>query len=345
MEVRLSLSIFLLILVIITSGCTQTSPGDDGLQDETVETYDPQINPSDFSTDITNKYFSMPVGKKMVYELHTEDGIERVEVLIPGWTKNVIGVETLVFWDRVYLDGELIEDARDYLAQDSSGNVWYFGEDFDNHEGGVITDHSGAWISGVDGAKPGIWMVADPQVGDEFRQEYYKGEAEDMGRVDGLGVEVTIPLGTYSDCVKVYEWTPLDDVTAYKYHCSEAGGIVLEEEGDINVELIELDLTAAKCIELPTRFADEGVLPGFTSECSPEELVESGVNESVEEVKTEITEERAREIALATLDGTITDIGIEMKYDKLAYVVEMMTPQGEQDVVIDKDTGEVISIE
>jgi 2-methylaconitate cis-trans-isomerase PrpF len=126
-----------------------------------------------------------------------------------------MGVKTLVFWDRVYLDGELIEDTRDYIAQDKEGNVWYFGENVDNYAGGVLTDHHGAWIGGVDGGVPGIWMPADPYVGQEYRQEFYK-DAKDMGRVDGIRVSATTLLGTYNDCVKVYEWTPLEDVTAYK---------------------------------------------------------------------------------------------------------------------------------
>jgi hypothetical protein len=106
------------------------------------ESYNPTINPSEFTTEITNKYFSLPVGKKMVYEAKTEDGLERIEILIPGWTKNIMGVKTLVFWDRVYLDGELIEDTRDYLAQHKeTGDVWYFGEHVDNYEGGKLIDH------------------------------------------------------------------------------------------------------------------------------------------------------------------------------------------------------------
>ena len=37
----------------------------------------------------------------------------------------------------------------------------------------------GSWEAGVDGALPGIIMKADPQVGDAYRQEYHRGEAED----------------------------------------------------------------------------------------------------------------------------------------------------------------------
>jgi len=217
-------------------------------------------NPSDFTTQITNPYFRMSIGKKMVYEARTEDGTERIEILIPGWTKTIMGVETLVSWDRSYLNGELIEDTRDYIAQDREGNVWYFGEHVDNYVDGLLANHHGAWIGGVDGALPGIWMKANPRIGDEYRQEYYKGKAEDMGRVDGLGVRVTTAAGKYTDCVKIFEWTRLESATAYKYHCKVPGGTVLEEKDHERVELIELTEDGAIATTLPSRYAAEGVV-------------------------------------------------------------------------------------
>lgn len=238
----------LLMLSVLLVGCAQ----------QAVEKYAPTIDPSDFSTDISNKYFSMPEGKKMVYESQTDEGIERTEVIIPGWTKTVMGVKTLVFWDRVFLDDELVEDTRDYIAQDKDGNVWYFGEDVDNYEDGQIADHGGSWTGGVDGALPGIWMKADPIVGDEYRQEYYEDEAEDMARVDAVGASVSVPAGEFDDCVKIFEWTPLERSGAYKYHCSGAGATVLEEEGDERVALISLSVEER--IELPASYASQGVV-------------------------------------------------------------------------------------
>ena len=192
--------------------------------------YNPQINPSDFTTKITNPYFSLPVGKKMVYESETAEGSERVEIEIEGGTRKVMGVETIIYRDREYLDGELVEDTKDYLAQDRAGNVWYFGEDVDSYEDGKLKDHQGAWLAGVDGAKPGIWIKADHVVGDSYRQEFYKGEAEDIRDVVALNQTVTTNRATYNNCVKFYEWTPLDTKSReHKYYCSEVGTLVLIE--------------------------------------------------------------------------------------------------------------------
>src|SRR5262245_19303768 len=80
--------------------------------------YDPRINPANFTTSITNSYFSLPIGKKMVFESRTAKGLERTEIEITGETREVMGVETLVYWDRNWRNGTLVEETKDYLAQD-----------------------------------------------------------------------------------------------------------------------------------------------------------------------------------------------------------------------------------
>jgi hypothetical protein len=212
------------------------------------EAYNPEINPADFSTEITNPYLTLPVGKVLVYEGETEDGLERIEITITDEKKIVMGVETIVYWDRAWIDGELVEDTKDWLAQDKDGNVWYFGEDVNNYVRGKLHDHDGAWEAGVDGALPGIWVKGNPQVGDTYRQEYYAGEAEDMVDVVAVNQTVTTRLGTFTGCLKTYDYTPLDpESREHKYYCPEVGGVVLIEnlEDDENVELVEVSVDNA----------------------------------------------------------------------------------------------------
>ena len=205
--------------------------------------YDPVINPADFTTEITNPYVSLPVGKKIVFNADTEDGIEQIKILVTSETKTIMGVETIVYWDRVWIDDQLLEDTRDWLAQDREGNVWYFGEEVDNYEDGVLVNHAGSWEAGVDGAQPGIWMIANPQVGDLYRQEFYAGEAEDLALVMSLDESVSVEFGKFSDCLKTRNWTPLEpNVYEWKYYCPQVGNMVLEEKPDEKetVELIDV---------------------------------------------------------------------------------------------------------
>lgn len=205
--------------------------------------YDPEINPADFTNVITNQYFSLPVGRKLVYEAQTADGLEKIEIEIESGTKEILGVATLIYRDRVYVEEVLVEDTRDYLAQDKDGNVWYFGEEVDNYEDGVLKDHEGSFIAGEDGAKAGIWIKAEQIVGDSYRQEYYPGEAEDIRDVVAVDQTVTTELATYTGCVQTFDWTPLDpDSREHKYHCPEVGALVLAEHlvDDERTELIEV---------------------------------------------------------------------------------------------------------
>lgn len=221
----------ILALVLLLQGCS-------------TEQYDPKIDPREFSTVINNPYFTVTPGQKMIYEAQTKDGTERIEILILSEIKEIMGVETLVFWDRVWINDELVEETRDYLAQDAEGNVWYFGEDVDNYENGVLKDHDGAWIAGVDGAKPGMWMEADPKVGDVYRQEYYEGEAEDMAKVLSVSETVSVRGRQYAGCLKTYDYSPVEPtLKENKYYCKEVGGLVLEEKPADNerTELVSVE--------------------------------------------------------------------------------------------------------
>lgn len=201
-------------------------------RDQTREDYNPQINPADFTTEISNMYFALPIGKKLTYEATTPQASrERIEIEVLKETKVIEGVETVIYLDREYRDGQLVEETRDYLAQHRNGDVWYFGEDVSNFVDGKLKDHSGSFIHGKDGAKAGIWMKAEQRIGDSYRQEYYKGEAEDIRDTIATGLTVSTKMGTFTDCVKVYDWTPLEITSKeHKYYCPQVSSLVLIED-------------------------------------------------------------------------------------------------------------------
>lgn len=239
--------VILLIIFFIVANYINI-PIDDKFDVSTVEKenneYSPLIEPTAFTTTINNPYFNLPIGRELIYEGQTEDGIEKIVISITGETKEIMGVKTLVYRDKVYINEELVEDTKDYLAQDAEGNVWYFGEDVDNYENGEVIDHAGGWIAAVDGAQPGIWIKVHPLEGDSYRQEYYQDTAEDMRDVVKVGEVVSIGMGSYNDCVKMYDWTPLESKSReYKYYCAEVGAMVLEVDLETGktVELIQIN--------------------------------------------------------------------------------------------------------
>jgi len=219
--------------------------------------YDPQLDPADFvdPDDIggsvpANLYFPLVSGTVWVYEAETEEGTETIKVTVTEDTKEIEYPSESgqiftcrVVRDIVELDGETTEDTDDWYAQDTEGNVWYFGEISRNFEDGELDNLEGSWKSGRDSAKPGILMFADPQEGDIYRQEFFLGDAEDMAEVVSRGEEsVTVPFGTYSDDVlKTKDFTPIEpDVFEFKYYAPVVG-LVLEVNPDTGerVELID----------------------------------------------------------------------------------------------------------
>ena len=214
-----------------------------GAGDQVSSSYKPAINPSDFTHVITNKYYTLKPGTKATYEKKTSKGITRVEIEATGETRKVMGVTSLVVRDREWLNDQLAEDTRDWVAQDKDGNVWYFGEAVDNYEDGKLVDHDGSWEAGVDGAQPGIVMLGSPKVGDSYRQEYYPGKAEDMGTVVAVGKKVTVRQGAFEDCVQIRDWSRIKEgEVEHKYFCAGPGLLVLEEKGSERLELVTLSV-------------------------------------------------------------------------------------------------------
>jgi hypothetical protein len=186
--------------------------------------YDPTIDPRDYVLGVNHPYFPLVGGITLVYETQTGEGVERDEVSLTGNTREILGVTCTEVHDVVTLEGVLIEDTLDWFTQDSSGNVWYFGELAMNFEDGELDNLDGSWEAGIDGAKPGIVMEADPEVGDVYRQEFLIAEAEDIAEVMDLAVTVVVPYGVFTGCLQTEDQTPIEpDVEENKYYAAGVG--------------------------------------------------------------------------------------------------------------------------
>jgi hypothetical protein len=189
--------------------------------------YHPQIDRSHFRARVTNPWFPLRVGSAYVYT-GVKDGGPTVDVVVvTRRTRVVDGVRTRVVADRLFLDGHLVERTSDYYAQDGCGNVWYFGEDTAELDArGHVVDRSGSFHAGIDGAQPGVFMPAHPQVGRRFRQEWYQGEAEDTFVVRDLSTPVTVPAGHFRHAMRTEESTALEPgVLDAKYYVRGLGEV------------------------------------------------------------------------------------------------------------------------
>jgi hypothetical protein len=205
-----------------------------------------ELDPADFTTEIDNPYWPMVPGTRWTYrEIDAEGQILEIVIVVTTQTKEIAnGITARVVRDTVTQDGEIIEDTFDWYAQDSEGNIWYLGEDTAEFENGELVSGSGSFEAGVDGALPGIILPANPSPGMKYRQEYYKGEAEDNGEVLSIEEMAEVPYGQFQDVLLTKDTITIEpEVLEYKLYALGIGPVlVLDVSGGAGrEELIEVD--------------------------------------------------------------------------------------------------------
>ncbi len=145
-------------------------------------------------------------------------------------TKQIGSVVTRVVEERETHNGQLVEVSRNYFAICTETNsVFYYGEQVDLFAGGVIVGHGGSWLAGVNGAKPGLIMPGIVLLGSRYFQEVAPGVDLDQAEIDAMHVSVTTPAGTFDNCIRTEETTPLEP-KALEFKLYSAGvGLVQDD--------------------------------------------------------------------------------------------------------------------
>jgi hypothetical protein len=179
-------------------------------------------------TEGRNPYFVLEPGVQLVLE----GGDTKLHITVLGDTKAVDGIATRVVEERKWKGGNLYEVSRNYFAVcEQTNDVFYFGEDVDYYENGKVVKHDGTWLAGVGGNRAGLIMAGTPKITMRYYQELAPGVAMDRAEVVSLTETCRTPAGTFSNCLKVKEGSPLNpDETEYKYH---APGIGLVQDEDL----------------------------------------------------------------------------------------------------------------
>jgi hypothetical protein len=189
-----------------------------------------------------NPYFPLKPGTVARYRGSDEGQQFREKVTVTHKLKTIQGVRTTVIHDVLRrADGSLAEKTRDWYAADNKGNVWYFGEKtatYDEH--GNVDSREGSWQAGKHGAVAGLIMPADPKPTNAYRQEFYKGHAEDQAWIVQRHSTVTVQYGTFHNVVRSFEWTRLEKgVVSVKLYVRGLG-IVRERDLSGGSEVFDL---------------------------------------------------------------------------------------------------------
>jgi hypothetical protein len=186
------------------------------------------------STEISNKWLPMKPGTRFVYDGTTveDDGKvvpHQIVINITDLVKTIAGVRTLVSYDLDYTEGELSEAELAFYAQDDEGNIWRFGEYPEEYDGKKFVK-APAWIHGIQDARAGIMMKAQPRLGTPSYSQGYGPAVNwtDRGQVHAMGQDVTAGAKRYTDVLVIKE-TSIDeeaiDAAQLKYYAAGIGNI------------------------------------------------------------------------------------------------------------------------
>jgi hypothetical protein len=224
-----------LLLVLLASACGTDKPRQAvGATSVTIKVAtEKDFDRDRFSepTTIDNPWFPLKPGTQFVYEgsaIADDRRIHRrVVFTVTDLTKVVNGVRTLVAWDRDYNDGQLVEPELVFFAQDDDGNVWTLGQYPEEYEDGELVK-TPAWIAGVEGARAGIVMRAEPSTGtSDYSQGWGpKVEYADRAKVHEMVQETCVAFGCYQDVLVTDEWDAADPAARQrKYYARGVGNI------------------------------------------------------------------------------------------------------------------------
>jgi hypothetical protein len=185
------------------------------------------VDPSNFVRHVTNPYFPLKPGTVWVYRGIKDGQVQIDRVTATHQTRKIEGVTATAVHDVATHGKHVLEATTDWYAQDKQGNVWYFGENTKAYENGKV-DTSGSWLAGRNNARPGIIMEADPKVATAYRQEYYKGQAEDQAWVVQRGGHVRVPYGVVRHILFTLEWSRLEPNVIDRKDYAPGIGIVKE---------------------------------------------------------------------------------------------------------------------
>jgi hypothetical protein len=200
----------------------------------------PSALPEAFVSQIDNPYLPLKPGTTLTYRGKLDGKSATDVVSVTNRTKVILGVTTTVVHDQVFIKGELVEDTEDWFAQDTEGNVWYLGEDTKELENGQVVSTEGSWEAGVDNARAGIFMPAEPKVGQVFKQEDAKNVAEDCSRIVDLHASVRTRFVSSNEALKTEEFSLLEpDVLDNKFYVRDTG-LVREQTVEGGSDFLEL---------------------------------------------------------------------------------------------------------
>jgi hypothetical protein len=201
--------------------------------DVTADDFDPALFDPQRSFIVDNDWLPLEPGTRWVHRGWTEEEGKRVPhtivFVITDLVKEINGVRALVGWERDFSHGELVEAEVITLAQDRGGNVWHLGQYSEVYEEGEFGGGSAWFVGALDGAKAGIMMKANPELGSPAYSEGFAPAPyfwDDWAKVYKVGESTCVPVDCFEDVLVTDEFEPRKPgAHQLKYYARGVGNI------------------------------------------------------------------------------------------------------------------------
>jgi hypothetical protein len=184
----------------------------------------------------SNKWFPLVPGTQWVREGTTLIGNRVVPHQVITTVTDVIrvidGVKAVLVYDHSVGAGQVVQESIDYFAQDKAGNIWTLGGATEQYEAGRFVAVDELWLSGVNGAKPGILMPADPTASTPaWSIAQPPGEDGDAAEFARVQRQACVPFGCFQNVLVIREGKRSAISNEFKYYLYGAGQIRNEPLG------------------------------------------------------------------------------------------------------------------
>ena len=198
-----------------------------------------KFDPANFGDPATGASAYLPLipGTQSVREGFTLVGGRKVPHTVTTTVTNVYrevdGVRTVLMLDHEVDGGQVTQISVDYVAEDKQGNVWNLGGYTQEYEGGRFVSAIDPWLQGVNGAKAGILVQADPRVETPIYSVSQPDKEEDsVAEVIKVGSRHCVPFDCFKDVLVVREGKASAPDNEFKYYARDVGQIDNVPRGD-----------------------------------------------------------------------------------------------------------------
>jgi hypothetical protein len=234
--VRPALVGLLLLAGLTACGASPVALGPTGIDELTIPT--PSPDPGDFTAHVDNPWFPLIPGSTWRYQRFGTDGSQRIVATAMSQTRTIDGVDTRpVQWVGL-AHGRTTPLAVRWYAQDTVGNVWWFGQRVTRAGASLDAIATRSWLAGRGGAQAGLLMAAAPRVGDGYDNAFQRGVVERKSTVISLDTRAAVPRKTYESTVLTQDTSQLDPVQVVRsYYARNVGLVAQETDAASSIEL------------------------------------------------------------------------------------------------------------